>query len=231
MIAAPLIAAVLLGSPASVGVGIGGAPVCPAAAVQPGTSVSLGTIYIVNTGSGSENITLHAAFPANGLPGRAFPGSWVTFRYPKTLWLFGGSSVTLGPGQGADIPATLNVPAGTKPGLYASDLLAGTMAKASPGSGGQAVFGAGAEENLQFAVAPARVPACDAKPAASASMPVTPDGGPTASPQARPASPVPAAQYSPAASQGSAGTKPNGGVVIAILAALAVLVIKFIGGR
>ena len=215
MIAAPLIAAVLLGSPVSVGVGIGGAPVCPAAAIQPGTSVSLGTIYVVNTGSGGEDITLHAAFPANGLPGRAFPASWVSFGYPKSLWIFGGSSVTLGPRQGADVPATLNVPAGTKPGLYASDLLAGTMTKAT--GSGQAVFGAGAEENLQFTVAPARVPACDAKPAAAASMPVTPDGGPTASPQARPASPVPAARYSPAASQGSAGPNRDGWVVVAAL--------------
>jgi hypothetical protein len=225
MIAAPLIAAVLLGSPASVGVGIGGAPVCPAASVQPGTSVSLGSIYVVNTGSGSEDITLHAAFPANGLPGRAFPGSWVSFSYPKTLWFIGSSSVTLGPGQGADIPATLNVPADAKPGLYAADLLAGTMAKASPGSGGQAVFGAGAEENLRFAVAPAKVPACDAKPAAGASMPVTPDGGPTASPQARTASPTPAAQYSPAASEGHAGPNRDAWLVIAALVVIGVVML------
>jgi hypothetical protein len=211
-----VIAAAML--PASVGVGIGGAPVCPAAAIQPGTSVSLGTIYVVNTGSGSEDITLHAAFPANGLPGRAFPASWISFGYPKTLWIIGSSSVTLGPGQGADIPATLNVPAGAKPDLYAADLLAGTMAKAT--GSGQAVFGAGAEENLQFAVAPAKTPACDAKPAASASMPVTPDGGPTASPQARAASPAPGVQYSPAASQGSAGPNRDGWIVLAVLAAI-----------
>lgn len=223
MIAAPLIAAVLLGSPASVGVGIGGSPVCPAAAVQPGQSVSLGTIYVVNTGSGSEDITLRATFPANGLPGRAFPGSWVSFGYPKKLWIFGSSSVTLGPGQGADIPATLTVPAGTKPGLYAADLLAGTMAKAT--GSGQAVFGAGAEENLQFAVAPAVMRACDAKPAASVSMPVTPDGGPTASPQARPASPAPAVQYSPASSQGSAGPNRDAWIVLAIVAAIVALLL------
>ena len=214
MIAATAVLAASL-LPASVGVGITGAPVCLPSAVQPGHSYSLGTVYIVNTGSGSEDITLHATFPANGLPGKAFPGSWVSFGYPKKLWLFGGSSVTLGAGQGADIPATLTVPADAKPGLYASDLLAGTMAKPSPGSGGQAVFGAGAEENLQFAVAPAKAPSCDAKPAASASMPGTPDGGPTASPQARAASPVPAARYSPAASQGSAGPNRDGWVVIA----------------
>jgi hypothetical protein len=223
MIAAPLIAAVLLGSPASVGVGITGAPVCPAAAVQPGTSVSLGTIYVVNTGSGSEDITLHAAFPANGLPGKAFPGSWVTFGYPKTLWIIGSSSVTLRPGDGADIPATLNVPAGTKPGLYAADLLAGTMTKAT--GSGQAVFGAGAETNLRFAVAPAKATSCDAKPAAPVSMPVTPDGGPTASPQARAASPVPAARYSPAASQGSAGPNRDGWVVIAVLIAIGLVLL------
>lgn len=217
MIAATAILAASLLS-ASVGVGIGGAPVCPAAAVQPGQSVSLGTIYVVNTGSGSEDITLRATFPANGLPGRAFPGSWVSFSYPKKLWIFGSSSVTLAPGQGADIPATLNVPADAKPGLYAADLLAGTMAKVT--GSGQAVFGAGAEENLQFAVAPAKTPACDAKPAASASMPVTPDGGPTASPQARTASPAPGVQYSPAASQGSAGPNRDAWIVIAIGAAI-----------
>lgn len=140
MIAATAILAASL-LPASVGVGIGGAPVCPAAAVQPGTSVSLGTIYVVNTGSGSEDITLRAAFPANGLPGRAFPASWLSFGYPKTLWIFGSSSVT-----------------------------------------------------------------------------VTPDGGPTASPQARPASPAPAVQYSPASSQGSAGPNRDAWTVLALVA-------------
>ena len=205
MIAVPLVAAVLLGSPASVGVGITGAPVCPAVAVQPGTSVSLGTVYVVNTGSGSEDITLHAESPVNHLPGMAFPGSWVTFRFPKTLWVFGGSSITLSPGQGADIPATLNVPAGTRPGLYASDLLAGTMSAPPSGSGGHAVFGAGAETNMQFAVAPAKAPSCGGAPAPA---------------------PVPGAQYSPAASQGSAGPNRDGWVVIAILAVIVFAVFR-----
>ena len=182
--------------------GIGGAPVCPAAAVQPGTSVSLGTIYVVNTGSGSEDITLHAGYPINHLPGRAFPASWISFGYPKTLWIVGSSSVTLSAGGGADIPATLNVPADAKPGLYASDLLAGTMSKPSPGSGGQAVFGAGAEENLQFAVAPAKAPSCGGAPAAT---------------------PVPGAQYSPAASQGTAGPNRDGWVVIAALVVIGIV--------
>jgi hypothetical protein len=82
MIAAPLIAAVLLGSPASVGVGITGAPVCPAAAVQPGTSVSLGTIYVVNTGSGSEDITLNAG-PPERAPRPGVPRLVAVVRLPE----------------------------------------------------------------------------------------------------------------------------------------------------
>lgn len=203
--ASALVLAVVL--PASVGVGIGGAPVCPAASVQPGQSVSLGSIYVVNTGSGSEDITLRAEAPANGLPGVSFPASWVSFGYPKTLWVIGRSSVTLSPGQGTDIPATLAVPAGAKPGLYASDLLAGTMSAPSPGSGGQAVFGAGAEENLQFAVAPAKAPSCTDPVVAK----------------------VPGAQYappSPAASRGSGRTDLPGLALLGGLALLVALAIK-----
>src|SRR6266851_4723185 len=67
-LAVPALAAlpVLPAGPASVGVGISSAPVCLAAAAQPGRSYSLGTVYVVNAGSGSEDISLRAGPPANG---------------------------------------------------------------------------------------------------------------------------------------------------------------------
>ena len=169
-LAAPLLAAfpALHAGPSSTGVGIGVAPVCLTMVALPGHSYSLGSVHVVNTGSGGESITLHAEPPVNGLPGQHFPPSWVSAGYPKLLWVIGRNSVSLGAGQGADIPLTLNVPAGSQPGAYAADLMATTMTSPSPGGGAGLGLGAGAATNLMFTVGPggSPPPSCN---------PVTPD--------------------------------------------------------
>jgi hypothetical protein len=208
VIAAPLIAISLL-APASVGVGIGGNPVCLGVVAQPSHSYSLGNVYVTDTGSGSEAVSLHAETPFNGLKGLHFPESWVTFGYPKLLGIIGQSSVNLNPGTGpgtaADVPATLNVAPDAKPGEYAADLVAGTVASPSPGGGGQAVFGAGAETNLLFTVGPGgKPPSCAPDPV------VTPDPK------------VPASAYGPAS---AASSSPDRGYAIEAVIALAVIAV------
>ena len=155
-LAVPFLAAfpALHAGPSSTGVGIGVAPVCLTMVALPGHSYSLGSVHVVNTGSGGESITLHAIPPVNGLPGQHFPPSWVSAGYPELLWVIGRNSVSVGAGQGADIPLTLNVPAGSQPGAYAADLMATT----SPGGGAGLALGAGAATNLMFTVGPGGSP-------------------------------------------------------------------------
>ena len=159
-LAMPILAGLpaLPAGPAGVGVGIGAGPVCLATIAQPGRSYSLGTVYVVNIGSGSESISLRAEPPVGGLKGQPFPPWWVSFGYPRLFGLIGQDSVSLDSGKAADIAVTLDVPPGARPGPYAAVLVAGTVAAPSPGSGGQAVFGAGAGTSLRFTVGPGGAP-------------------------------------------------------------------------
>jgi hypothetical protein len=205
--AAAVLSAGFPAAPASVGVGIQANPVCLAAAAQPGHGYPLGTVYVVNTGSGSESVSLKAETPFNGLKGQHVPPSWVGFGYPRLLLVIGQDSVSLGAGQSAYIPVTVSVPAGARPGMYGADLVAGTVAAAPSGSGGHAVFGAGAETDLEFAVAPGPPPSCNPDPAV------------------KPGPKVPASAYAPAAATSpGAGTKlPSDWDGYAILIALFLL--------
>jgi hypothetical protein len=203
--AIPAIAAFSL-LPASVGVGIGAEPVCLGTVAQPGHSYPLGNVYVVNTGSGGESVTLRAEAPFNGLKGQHFPPSWVSAAYPELLGVIGQDHLSLTAGGSAYVPLTLAVPAGARPGGYAADLVAGTVSAPSPGGGGQAVFGAGAETNLEFTVGPGgKPPSCPQDPS------VTPDPK------------VPASAYSPvsqASGHASGGTVLIGAVIAAALLAL-----------
>jgi hypothetical protein len=188
----------MLALPASVGVGISGFPACLPVPAQPGHSYVL-HVSVVNTGSGGESISIQTGPPVNGLKGIAVPPQWVSFGYPKLLGIIGQGSVSLSPGQQASVPVTVSVPAGAKPGLYGANLVAGAMSAPSPGGGGQAVLGAAAEDDLEFAVAPGKAPSCDLYPA------VTP--GPK----------VPAPDYSPAPAASSA---PGRGYALAAVGAV-----------
>ena len=171
-LAVPFLAALpmLHAAPSSVGVGIQPGPVCLPVIAQPGHSYSLGSVYVADTGSGSESISLYAISPVNGLPGKHFPSSWVSPGYPELLWVIGQSSVSLGPGNGTDVPLTLNVPAGAAPGAYAANLAAST----APVSASGLAFGAEAITNLTFTVGPGGNPpsACNPEVTSEGKQPV-----------------------------------------------------------
>jgi len=225
MITAAVLAAALL-APAGVTASIQGDPVCLPVTAQPGHSYPLAV-------SGTGSLALSVVPDTGGLHAslRQVPASWVAF-----------AANTAGPGSDA---LTLAVPADAAPGAYWSDIEAATGGQPPSGAGVAVTNRTAATTGLVFTVGPSPVPPppCDAldlaqstgkyppwpSPAFKTSSwkqvyarlkggPVTPDGGPTASPQARAVSPAPGAQYSPAASQGSAGPNRDGWIVLAVLA-------------
>lgn len=166
MIAAASLAAALagtaLGAPAGTGVGIQGNDACLPVTARPGQSYPLGTVYVANTGSGTEQITLTAQpiWKGDRLYGhaRAVPASWLSVSYPATLWIIRHGYVSVGAGQGAYLPVSVSIPAGTPRGLYAATLIAGTGSSASSG-GISAGLGAGATTDLELSVG-VKPPAC-----------------------------------------------------------------------
>jgi hypothetical protein len=153
----------LAGSPASTGTGIQPGPVCLATTIHPGAARALPPVTVQDTGSGGESIALHIQKPAGHgtMPGRPVPPSWVTFTYPRKWLVLSQSSVPLGPGATAPVPASLAVPSAAAPGRYVAWIGA---APAGSGTAGKANFGAEAFTYLEFTVAkvgsPARHAAC-----------------------------------------------------------------------
>jgi hypothetical protein len=146
----------MIAAPASTGVGIQGNPVCLSVTAQPGHSYPLGTVYVVDTGSDGESLSVRAtgtlggqSAPAHSQP---FPPSWVSVGYPRHDLFFGSSSVSLPAGGDAYLPVTLNVPGNAQPGLYAGNLVAGIAGTPSAGSGMVAGLGAAAGTGLNFSV-------------------------------------------------------------------------------
>jgi hypothetical protein len=133
--------AVPMPASASVGVGIQAGPVLMAEAAHPGGSYQLPPVYVVNTGTQQEAITVRIERISAG-NGRTIPASWIR----ET-----GLPLTLSPHQSARIPLQLVLPATAKPGRYFSDVLV-------KGSAGLAVGAASlrvaAATDLKFTVAP-----------------------------------------------------------------------------
>lgn len=231
MIAAALIAASVL-APSSVGVGISGFPACLDTPAQPGHSYVL-HVSVTDTGDSGESVSLRTDPPVNGLKGIPVPASWVSFGYPRLLWVLGQSSVSLSPGKSAEIPVTVNIPGDAKPGLYGANLVASSGGSRAPGGGGQAVLGAAAEDDLSFAVAPAAAPSCDPYNAVPSSATPPPAGPPTAGTGVSAPAPAPAGQYapaSPAASQGIARKVPTA-VGWALLVAIVLIGLRVFGRK
>jgi hypothetical protein len=141
---------------ASVGVGIQGNPVCLSVTAQPGHSYPLGTVYVVDTGSDGESLSVRATGTLDGQTAPAHskpvPPSWVSISYPRHDLFFPSSSVSLPASGDAYLAATLNVPSGAQPGLYAGNLVAG-IAGTPAGTGGVvAGLGAAAGTGLNFSV-------------------------------------------------------------------------------
>ena len=130
---------------ASIGVGVQAGPVRLGSIAHPGGNYQLPPVYVVDTGTEAEFISLRIERLAHG-PGQAVPPSWVHGT---------GSNVRLVPHQSARIPLNLSVPPGATPGPYLSDVVVGGSAAVSAG---QANFGAAAATALEFSVAPGAAP-------------------------------------------------------------------------
>ena len=126
---------------ASVGVGIQAGPVRLAGGAHPGGSYALPAVYVINTGSESESVTIRIERISPGV-GRTVPPSWIGVS---------GQPVSLSGNQSARIPLQLTVPANARPGPYFSDVVVHGSAAISAGSANLAVAAA---TKLEFRVVP-----------------------------------------------------------------------------
>ncbi|HZR51944.1 MAG TPA: hypothetical protein VFB06_20820 [Streptosporangiaceae bacterium] len=126
---------------ASIGVGVQANPVRLAGAAHPGGSYPLPALFVENTGTQPESLTVQVKRLA-GDTGLAFPASWIQI---------GAVGGTLKPRQQALVSIRLVPPADAKPGSYRDDLVVtGTAGTAV----GNVRFGAGATTPLEFSIAP-----------------------------------------------------------------------------
>jgi hypothetical protein len=126
---------------ASVGVGIQAGPVRLASGAHPGGSYALPAVYVINTGSQSESVTIRIERISPGT-GRTVPPAWISAS---------GLPVSLSGNQSASIPLRLTVPANARPGVYFSDVVVHGSAGISAGSANLAVAAA---TKLEFRVVP-----------------------------------------------------------------------------
>lgn len=138
------------------GVGISADPVCAAAPLQPGHATVFPAVTVTNTGTTSGNITVRAE-PVGVQQelyrhGYTIPASWVSVTYPRHLFVFTQHSVNLKPGTSANVPVSVTVPSGARPGAYVADLVASESADGSGASGVEAHLAAGAATYLLFTV-------------------------------------------------------------------------------
>ncbi len=149
LLAAPVASAALsifpVASEASVGVGVQAGPVRLGAAAQRGGNYALPPVYVVNTGTQAEFISVRIERLSRG-SGLAVPPTWI----------HAGPGVQLPPHRAARIPLELNVPDGARPGAYVSDVVAAGSVTISVGS---ANLGVAAATKLEFSVGPGSAPA------------------------------------------------------------------------
>jgi hypothetical protein len=127
---------------ASIGVGVQANPVRLAGVAHPGGSYNLPSLFVENTGTQPESLTVEVKRLA-GDTGQAFPASWVQV---------GTVNGNLQPRQQALIAIRLLPPASAKPGSYRGDLV--VTGTPTPVSGGSVRFGAGATTPLEFSITP-----------------------------------------------------------------------------
>jgi hypothetical protein len=143
---APVILLALLILPASaaeasIGIGIQAGPVRLSTAAHAGGTYQLPAVYVVNTGSDEESVTLRIERISPGAGLRVAP-SWIHVS---------GGAVRLGHNPSARIGLQRSGPANARPGRYFSDVVA-------HGSGsltaGHANLGVAAATGLDFTIAP-----------------------------------------------------------------------------
>jgi hypothetical protein len=144
-LALPTALALLCGLPlraeASVGVGVQAGPVRLGNAAHAGGSYALPPVYVVNTGTEAESVSVRVERLSPGA-GRAVPPSWIRAT---------GPAVRLAPHQGARLPLQLVLPGGARPGRYLSDVVVTGSAAISAG---RANLGVAAATKLEFRIEP-----------------------------------------------------------------------------
>jgi hypothetical protein len=136
---------VLVGFPATagatVGVGVQSAPVRLGTVAHPGTSYPLPPVYVVNTGTEAEAVTIKVERLSPGV-GRSVPPSWIHAK---------GVPTRLRPHQAEQLSLELVVPSGALSGTYLSDIVADGSAAIAVGTTN---FGVAAATKLEFTVSP-----------------------------------------------------------------------------
>lgn len=125
---------------ASIGVGVQANPVSLNGVAHPGGSYPLPSLYVVNTGTQAESMTVRVERLSSG-PGRTIPQSWIRVDN------LGGQ---LPPKQSARISLELVAPADAAPGDYVSDIV--VTGSTAPVAGIN--FGAAAATRLEFRITP-----------------------------------------------------------------------------
>jgi hypothetical protein len=126
---------------ASVGVGVQAGPVRLDGIAHPGAQYALTPVYVVNTGTETESVSISVERISAGT-GRTVPPGWISAS---------SAPVRLSHAQSARIPLQLTVPRTAAPGRYFSDVVATGSASVSAGG---AKLGVAAATNLEFTVAP-----------------------------------------------------------------------------
>jgi hypothetical protein len=151
----------MIALPASTGVGIQAAPVCLPVTAQPGHSYSLGELFVQDTGSAGEGISVSVEPVWRGQSDygryRSVPPSWIAVSYPKHDLFLSSSSVSLEAGQGAYLAVTVTIPASAARGMYVSNLVA--SAGTSSPQDHAATLGAAAAAGLELGVG-VHAPSC-----------------------------------------------------------------------
>jgi hypothetical protein len=124
---------------ASIGVGVQANPVSLTGAAHPGASYALPSLYVVNTGTQAESMSVRVVQRTG--PGLAIPGSWIRI---------GALSGQLPPKQSASIALELITPGDAEPGNYVSDIV--VTGSTAPVAGVN--FGAAAATKLEFKITP-----------------------------------------------------------------------------
>jgi hypothetical protein len=135
-----LMLAIPAAAQASIGVGIQAGPVRLAGLAHPGGNYALPPVYVVNTGTQDESLSIRIERVSSG-PGRPVPAAWIR----------PGAAVQLAHSKSARIPLELIVPATAEPGQYLTDVVVKGSAGLSDGSASLAVAAA---TKLEFRVAP-----------------------------------------------------------------------------
>ena len=130
---------------ASIGIGVQASPVSLGIVAHAGGSYALPPVYVLNTGTQAETISVQVERLSKGT-GRVVPPSWVRAS---------GAGMQLAPGQSAQVPLELAVPGGAQAGSYLSDVV---VTGSAGTSAGQANFGVAAATKLEFRVAPGAPP-------------------------------------------------------------------------